>query len=281
MVIWQKNLRLAGLGVDEDFFSAGGDSLSSSKLVLDVEDFFGLRMPAEALENLSTVAVMATYLREALMLPLGRRDKAEVAFANIRNFIAAWKGARLQPDSFIVTLNHSNTQNGFFWCCQSFTELLSLAKAMGESQVIHGMRSGHLAFEYEPDIIDALAVAYAREIMLLQPDGDIIIGGNCQGGLIARATANALKKQGRIVGRLIMMEQSTYWPYDQYVDLLFGYESTFNPTHRVSHPSVVLEKAYPAGYSLHFISGSHGTFFNLNNVDSLADKIRLILKQTV
>jgi hypothetical protein len=152
---------------------------------------------------------------------------------------------------------------------------------MGDSQVIHGMRSGHLAFEYQPDTIAALALLYSREIMTLQPEGNIVIGGNCQGGLIARATANTLKTHGRIVERLIMMEQGSYWPYDEHVDLLFGDESTFNPIHRVSHPSVVLEKAYPAGYTLHFISGSHGTFFNPENVQSLADTIRLILKQIV
>jgi UDP-N-acetylmuramate--L-alanine ligase len=90
LVIWQKILRRSSLGVDEDFFSVGGDSLSAFTLVHDVEKFFDLRMPAEALENLSTVSAMAVYLRHALALPLNAPEHTDITFAKLRSFIAAW-----------------------------------------------------------------------------------------------------------------------------------------------------------------------------------------------
>lgn len=279
--IWRKALRAPALGVDDDFFETGGDSLAAMTLTLAVEDAFDVRLPVEAFEQLATAAHMATFVRRALDLGAatqsGAMDDFETSLGKIRNYLAGWKGARRTPESLIVTLNEAGGRGGLFWCFQAYPELVALAGELGPDQPAHGMRSGHLAFEYRPDTIEALARLYAQEIISIQPEGAIALGGNCQGGLIARATAFALRAQGRRVDRLILMEQDGYWPYDERVDLIFGEDSSVNPRRRISEPDPALRAAYAGGYALHFISGAHGEFFEPPNVGSLAGAIRSIL----
>jgi len=279
--IWRKALRTPVIGVDDDFFELGGDSLIAMTLALAVENAFEIRLPVAALEELTTAAHMASVVRSALnrdsVPPSGAMDDFETSLRKIRNYVAGWKGVRRTPDSLIVTLNETGARDGLFWCFQAYPELVALACELGREQPVHGMRSAHLAFEYRPDTIGALARLYAQEIMSIQPEGALALGGNCQGGLIARATAFALRAQGRRVDRLILMEQGAYWPYDQRVDLIFGEDSAFNPRRRLSEPDLALREAYAGGYALHFISGAHGQFFLARNIGCLAGAIRSML----
>lgn len=130
---------------------------------------------------------------------------------------------------------------------------------------------------YTPESIDLLAETYAAEIMDLRPEGQISLGGNCQGGVIARATAFALRRRGRDPSRLILMETAKPWAYDAPVDLIYGRESVLNPYREGGDPSEIFAASYPQGYASHFIEGRHGAFFQPQNVGSLATVLRGLL----
>jgi hypothetical protein len=66
---------------------------------------------------------------------------------------------------------------------------------------------------------------YANEMGLLQPVGAFIIGGNCQGAIIAEAVARALRASGRTVELLLLMEHRDFKPYEGRVALIFGRDS--------------------------------------------------------
>jgi thioesterase domain-containing protein len=160
---------------------------------------------------------------------------------------------------------------------QGNEEFTALAAALGPRVTLHGMRSGHQSLTYSADTIALLAETYADEIMALPQDRPVALGGNCQGAVIARATAFALRQRGRDPSRLILMEMAKPWAYDAPVDLIYGQDSTLNPYRKDGDPSAVFAAAFPQGFTSHFITGTHGAFFQPPNVTSLASVLRGLL----
>jgi hypothetical protein len=110
-------------------------------------------------------------------------------------------------------------------------------------------------------------------MIALQPDGSFLLGGNCQGGVIARAIALRLRKLGRTASLLILMEQESFPPYEGPVALIFGRDSHFNPYKPDADPDAVFRSFYPAGFAVDIIAGAHGHFFESPNVETLASAV--------
>jgi amino acid adenylation domain-containing protein len=62
--IWGEVLELDEIGIHDDFFHLGGDSLAATRVVSRVVDQFQLEMPLQSLFRSSTVADMATVITE-------------------------------------------------------------------------------------------------------------------------------------------------------------------------------------------------------------------------
>jgi acyl-CoA synthetase (AMP-forming)/AMP-acid ligase II/acyl carrier protein len=60
--LWAIELDLARIGIDDDFRSSGGDSLSRVRILLAVEQAFGIRISDAAAETLNNVETMAAWL---------------------------------------------------------------------------------------------------------------------------------------------------------------------------------------------------------------------------
>jgi hypothetical protein len=174
----------------------------------------------------------------------------------------------------LFTHNPAGRRRGLFWCLQGYRELAQLSAHLGPDQPVHGMRSGHLVMEYTDHAVDALASHYAVEMTAVQPQGPFLVGGNCQGALIARAVALRLMGLGRAVDLLVLMEESSFKEYDGRVALLFGRESRLNPYRSGADPEAVFRRAYPAGFTVDFIAGGHGEFFDAPNIASLAQVLK-------
>lgn len=64
--LWAATLRRASVGLHDDFFLAGGDSLRAARLLDHVRAAFGVDLPLEALfDEASTVAGMARQIERA------------------------------------------------------------------------------------------------------------------------------------------------------------------------------------------------------------------------
>lgn len=64
--IWAAELDLDNIGLEDDFFERGGDSLSSVRIVLAVEKYFNLKMPEKDIFALTSVGRMAKYIEKVL-----------------------------------------------------------------------------------------------------------------------------------------------------------------------------------------------------------------------
>jgi hypothetical protein len=228
-------------------------------------------LTALALFKYSTPVGIAEYLTQERteLIAASQSEHIHSIFEQQRLLLANWQGIQAQPDSFLFTLNHTGLNRTLFWCFQGYEELHELARQMGSAQPITGMRSGHLIMQYTEENIQALASRYANEMMQLQPVGEFVIGGNCQGAIIAEAVARALAAVGRTVALLILMEHREFKLYDGSVALIFGRDSQFNPYNEVANPSVLFEPLLPQSYTIDLIDGGHGQFFSANNIVSL------------
>jgi acyl-CoA synthetase (AMP-forming)/AMP-acid ligase II/aryl carrier-like protein len=180
---------------------------------------------------------------------------------------------RRSPEALIASRHESGTRAPIFWCFQGPEELAALADALGPDQPLFGVRSGFNIMQYSLHNLDSLADRYAAEIDKQRPAGPLLVGGNCQGAQIARSVAQALRRRGRDVPLVMLMEESLFRAYDRPVALLFGDRSRLNPYVAGFDYAKVFKRSYPAGYSVDLIPGAHGEYFNPENVPGLARQI--------
>ncbi|MEU7581159.1 phosphopantetheine-binding protein [Streptomyces sp. NPDC041068] len=63
--LWNAGLEIAPIGVEDDFFELGGDSLLAAELQLAIDQEFGVEVPAAALFLTPTVAALAQAVEAA------------------------------------------------------------------------------------------------------------------------------------------------------------------------------------------------------------------------
>jgi len=64
--IWSEVLDLEGLGIDDDFFALGGDSLSATRVIVRVRDHFAVDISVRAMFETPTVAGLAAHVSDEL-----------------------------------------------------------------------------------------------------------------------------------------------------------------------------------------------------------------------
>ena len=62
--VWEEVLGIAPLGVDDDYFALGGESLQAFALIGRVRDGFGVTLTPRDFFDAGTIAAMATLIRE-------------------------------------------------------------------------------------------------------------------------------------------------------------------------------------------------------------------------
>jgi thioesterase domain-containing protein/acyl carrier protein len=183
--LWQETLRLDRVGLHEDFFMLGGDSLQAVELFLMIEKEFGRRMPRSVLFEAGTVAKMAELI-EAVV-----------------------------PSSCIVPIQATGDLPPFFCVHDGFGQVLSyrdLSLLLGEKQPFYGIQARGIDGEEEPFVrIEDMAAHYVTEIRKVQPEGPYHIGGHSFGGRVAYVMAQQLQAAGQDVAFLALFD--TYSSY--------------------------------------------------------------------
>ncbi|MCW5697556.1 MAG: AMP-binding protein [Bauldia sp.] len=280
--IWRAVLNLTALpGPRDDFFELGGDSLASSELVLAIEEAFGRDVAPPALFAVPTLAAMAAVVAGDGAAATDAETAPEEApvLPRLTALLASWRGARAFPEALLVGSNLHGTRKPVFWVFQTQAEFEALGEAVGPDQPLYGMRSLASVGRYSAGNLDALTDRYMWELLVLAPRGDIIVGGNCQGGVVALELARKLMRVHRAPSPLILME----WEfergfYDQPVHFLYG---------RESHTAAVFGEPQTAGpdwrtafpnHAVGAIAGGHGEYFTAANVPVLAAAIAAITR---
>ena len=174
--IWEKLLNFHPIGVGDDFFAIGGDSLSAIDLMLTIEKEFQCRLPITALIQAPTIAALADLLRG---------DDDSVSLGSLVPIRVT--GSR--PPLFCI---HAD---GSVFIYRRFAEYLD------PSIPIYGLQAHGLA---NPNAqphrhVDEMAAHYIREIRTVQPHGPYHLCAFSAGGLITFEMARQLQAVGESV----------------------------------------------------------------------------------
>jgi UDP-N-acetylmuramate--L-alanine ligase len=227
----------------------------------------------------STVGSSAAGIRAA-------NDEANELANVLRPHLATWPGVALGHHGLVRRIHSPlfGANPTVFWCFQGGPEFEALNEALGAGVDLFGLRSGHLVLDYDERTLKTLSSTYADEIERVHEDlrfrGHIILGGNCQGGLIMAEVSKELRRRGRQVSLTVLMEQGRFTPLAGQVLLLFGDKSYLNPYAYLRHPEHVFGTAYPDGYATEMLPGGHGQYFQPINVKALATILSRYIERT-
>ncbi len=180
--IWKRVLRIDRVGIEENFFSVGGDSLASVQMSLEVETVFGVALPAHLAFETPTLRELALRIDQAAVPRQGSENTRHVF-----PFAPAGVGAPI----FFCGIDHRMARPGL-WTLPMPLQALSLW-ALGGGFI-------------QADTLSELARAFVREIRTVQPDGPYRVAGYSLGGLIAFEIAQQLRASAQTVELLFMLD---------------------------------------------------------------------------
>ncbi len=286
--VWREKLEVSDpLPAEESFFDLGGDSMSCAELISIVERKSGVTLSLNQFFAEPTLAKMNALVVEGLDLPAQAQNDAQPGAENddlirkLELFQGSWRGRRLFAGSLLVGENTSGNKPPLFWVFQQEKEFSQLAKALGPAQPLYGLRSlaGILPVrDYNSSVLEEVCNRYLWEILSVADEGPMVVGGNCQAGIIALALARRLRQIGRAPRTLVLMEWCySYGPYEDPVLLIYG---------RQSRTSLIYESEEGAGpnwradfpaHEVTGIEGAHGQFFRDDRVPGLSNALAPVL----
>lgn len=263
----------------QNLFEAGGDSLDFVIVLSEVEKLFSIELDAETFYKQPLLGylceMVAMQLEGQAERPLQDRDQAQQLWSTLAAFMLSWPGES-HEENLIHGLNVEGNKTPIFWVFQEAVEFQSLASSLGPEQPLYAMRSlTKTEYSNYPDkIINLLTDRYVTEIMKVKGASSLILGGNCQGGLIALPIARKLLAMNQNLSKLVLLEWSKSTEiYEGNILLLYGQES---PTASVyvgqNQKNINWENAFP-NRTVSSLPCGHGQFFNNNNVSYLAAQL--------
>lgn len=270
---WQSLLDLDFVpGVDDDFIELGADSFASAELIFAVEEKFACSLPVESFFERPTIANLAALIEKHRMPPAESAGGATSSPATgrvlhrIQAYVGGWKGHRLFEDSLVIGFNVAGRRPPIFWVFQSHVEAKALAKQLGPDQPLYAVRSCVQIVrirDYTTEIVETVCNRYLWEILALRPEGELIVGGNCQGGILALAIARRLNQTGAKPLRLVLLEWSySYGAYAEPTLLIYADQSQTAKIYTEPGEQKINWRRDFARATVASIPGRHGALFS-------------------
>jgi thioesterase domain-containing protein/acyl carrier protein len=179
--IWKGLLGVEAIGIQENFFDLGGQSLTAVRLFAQIEDKFGKRLPLSTLLKAPTIEQLAIVLRG--------KESADV-----------W--------SPLVEIQTGGSNLPLF-CIHGggFNVLIyrHLAVNLGVNQPVYGLQARGID-SWSGDSLAEIAADYIKEIQRVQAEGPYLLAGLSNGGDIALEMAQQLQAKGQTVALLAMFD---------------------------------------------------------------------------
>jgi len=188
-------LGLAEIGIDDNFFLIGGNSLMGARLVAQVSEAYGVALSLRALFEAPTVRQLATQLAELVRVGAGSAmPAAEVAVSHER-VVPVQPGGSKRPLFFL----HGQWDGRYFYC-------YPLAEHLGADQPFYALEPYQLDGLAPLPSLEEVAAAHLRSLRAVQPEGPYLLAGWCNGGLVAYEMARQLHAVGQLVDLLVLMD---------------------------------------------------------------------------
>lgn len=194
-LIWEELLHITPVGIDDNFFNLGGDSLLAAQLIATIEERFGVVIPVTTLFAQPTVAQLGAAITEQ------EEQQEWVPVLEVQH----GDGKRL-PFFYL----HGDWSGGAFYC-------YSLARQLGKEQQFYALAPHRLVPDEVPPTIEDMAAECLKLLLSVQPTGPYQIGGFCNGAIVAYEVAQQLLERGHEVQLLFLVDSmapaSQHWLY--------------------------------------------------------------------
>jgi thioesterase domain-containing protein len=193
--IWERVLGVEGIGVEDDYFSLGGDSFLAVALLGEIERVFGQSPPMTILLDCPNIRLLARRLDGSADSPSDQGPTAAPQLAVERPLVAI----RAEGDRPPLIFVHAAKGNILF--AAEFLPHLAPDQPLYALQA-RGLEPGekpHHRFE-------TMAADYVAAIRRMQPHGPYHLAGLCIGCLTALEIARILRAAGEEVPVLALVD---------------------------------------------------------------------------
>lgn len=187
--IWEELLDVRPIGIRDNFFYIGGHSLLAARLIERIGQAFGMEL------SLATLFARPTIEQLAQALQVGARQHS------LTSLVAVQAGGSRRPFFYL----HGAWESDAFYC-------FHLAHHLGPDQPFYALAPYAFDGLEVPSTIEEMAAAHIRLVRSVQPQGPYLLGGFCNGGLVAYEMARQLQAQGQSVDHLVLVEPA-YPPF--------------------------------------------------------------------
>jgi len=185
--IWQDVLDKRPIGIHDNFFDLGGDSLLAARLFVEIEKTIGRNLPLATIYQAPTIEQLAAILTQ--------EQWSESQFS-------LWS---TYPSS-VVPFQPNGSNPPLFWFNWGPWDF-RLPRYLGSDQPVYGLQhqsqDGHRARHTS---IEEMAAHYIEEMRAVREKGPYFLGGLCIGGMVSFEMARQLQKQGEDVALLVLLD---------------------------------------------------------------------------
>ncbi|MGA3172785.1 MAG: amino acid adenylation domain-containing protein [Chthoniobacteraceae bacterium] len=178
--IWEELLSRRPIGVTDDFFDLGGHSLLAIRMLSQVEKVTGIKIPPRVLFEDATIRHLAA---------AARRPEAITSSA----MVPVQSEGALPPLFFL----HGDFVEGGLYC-------VKMARSIGVDRPFFAI-DPHGVHDKPPHSIEEMAAARVELVRQVRPHGPYLLGGFCNGGLVAFEMARQLEAAGESVSSLVLL----------------------------------------------------------------------------
>jgi thioesterase domain-containing protein len=171
--------KLDRVGVNDDFFDLGGDSLIAEIFSMRIHELTGREFKVSSLVENGSPRQIAALLR---------RQAAEVR-------LAPRVAEPLRPPIFVV-----HGRQGFTFPKPEFF------RSLAEGQKLHIFELPGLHGEHCYHRIEDIAAVYVAQLQEVYPEGPVLLAAFCAGGMIALEMAAQLAAMGRPIRQLVLLD---------------------------------------------------------------------------
>lgn len=181
--LWQNVLGVEQVGIHDDFFDLGGDSLLGTGMLLQLQEMTGNRVPLAAIFEATTIARIAERLE-----------------------------SRMDHDPFgtVITLREGTGDGPTVFCLHPVLGLAwgysALLSHLRPGIAVHGLQAPGVGDGSLPGSIEEMADIQLRAIREIQDAGPYHLMGWSMGGLLAHRIAERLEAGGAEVASLTILD---------------------------------------------------------------------------
>ena len=181
--IWEKSLQVTPVGITDNFFDLGGDSLTAVRVFSRIEAVFGKTLSIAVLFRSPTITALADRLLE------------QFAAGESTCLVEMQRGDGGMP-IFCV--------HGIGGNVVGFRDL---ARCLGSDQAVYGIEARGLYDDHPPDTsIEDMAAHYVAVARVAWPRGPYALAGLSFGGVVAFEMARQLAASGAQVALLALLD---------------------------------------------------------------------------